>query len=135
MSQSHLRKPKKPTQLIVWWRLGLGLAILVGLSAALFIAADWAPSVPSNYKTATGKILEIRKVVVGTRESQYGGKILYGAEAHVQYIADGQLRDRWLRASDDLPRESLLLKLAAQPTECLVYWPPNHPESAKCSLK
>ena len=135
MSQSHLRRPKKPTQPIVWWRLALGLAILAGLSAAMFVAASWVHSVPSTYKTATGKILEIRKVVDGTRESQYGGKILYGAEAHVQYIADGQLRDRWLRASDDLPRESLLLKLAAHPTECLVYWPPHHPENARCSLK
>jgi hypothetical protein len=29
----------------------------------------------------------------------------------------------------------MLLKLATHPTECLVYWPPGHPENAKCSLR
>jgi Carboxypeptidase regulatory-like domain len=50
-------------------------------------------------------------------------------------VADGQIQDRWLRASDDLPPESLVLKLVAHPTKCLVYWPPNHSENAKYSLK
>jgi len=135
MSQSHIRKPKHPPQPVVWWRLALGSSILVVMFAALFLVVNWVRSVPSTYETATGKILEIRKVVDGIRESQSGGKIFYGAEAHVQYMAEGQMQDRWLRASDDLTQESLLLKLAAHPTECLVYWPPHHPENAKCSLK
>jgi hypothetical protein len=134
MSKSHIRSPKQP-QPIVWWRLALGIAILALSSAALYLLVNWVHSFPSTYKTATGTILEIRKVVDGTRDSQYGGTILYGAEARVQYMVDGQMQDRWLRASDDLAREGLLLKLAAHPTKCLVYWPPNHPENAKCSLK
>lgn len=77
----------------------------------------------------------MRRVVDHTRDTLYGGKIIYRAEAHVQYLADGRMQDRWVRASDDLPQESLLLKLAAHPTECLVYWPPNQPENAKCSLR
>jgi hypothetical protein len=76
-----------------------------------------------------------KKIVDGIRETEYGGRILYSTEARVQDAVDGQLQDRWLRASDDLTRENLLLKLAAHPTECVVYWPPNHPENAKCSLK
>jgi hypothetical protein len=135
MSRSHLRRPKQPPQPVVWWRLALGTAILAVSCAALWFIANRVHSVPSTYKTASGTILEIRKVVDGTRETNYGGTILYRAEAHVQYMADGQAQDRWLRASDDLTRESLLLKLAAHPTKCLVYWPPNHPENAKCSLK
>jgi hypothetical protein len=135
MSQSHIRKPKQTPQPVVWWRLALGSSILVVLFAALFLVVNWVRSIPSTYETATGKILEIRKVVDGMRESQSGGKILYGAEAHVQYMTEGQMQDRWLRASDDLTQETLLLKLAAHPTECLVYWPPHHRENAKCSLK
>ena len=135
MSQSHIRQPKQPPPSIVWWRLGLYAAILVISFAALFAIVNWVHSFPSNYETADGKILEIRKVVDGTRDSQYGGRILYRVEAHVQYMANGQMQDRWLRASDDLAREGLELKLAAHPTKCLVYWPPNRPENAKCSLK
>jgi len=135
MSRSHLKRPKQPPQPIVWWRLALGSAILAVAFAVLFFIADWVRSYPSTYETTAGKILEIRKVVDGTRETQYGGTILYGAEARVQYMVNGQIQDRWLRASDDLSRESLLLKLAAHPTGCLVYWPPDHPENAKCSLK
>lgn len=105
------------------------------LLAAVYLAANWIHSFPSPDQTATGTILEIRKVVDHTRDTLYGGNISYRLEAHVQYVADGQMHDRWLRASDDLTRESQLIKLAAHPTKCLVYWPPNHPENAKCSLK
>ncbi len=134
MSQSHINKPKHPAPM-VWWQLALSSAILLVFFAALFVMANWVHSVPSTYETATGQILEIRTVVDGTRDMGYGGKILYGAEAHVQYLLNGRMQDRWLRASDDLPRESVPLKLAAHPTSCLVYWPPNHAENAKCSLK
>jgi hypothetical protein len=135
MSQSHIKKPKQPPQPIVWCRFAIGSAVFLLLFAALFVIVNWVHTVPSTYETANGKILEIRNVVDATLETQSGGKILYGAEAHVQYLLNGRMQDRWLRVSDDLPRESLVLKLAAHPTKCLVYWPPNHPENAKCSLK
>jgi hypothetical protein len=135
MSQSRSRRLPKPPQPIVWWHIALGFATVLILLAAVYLAANWIHSFPSPHQTATGTILEIRKVVDNTRDTLYGGKINYRLEAHVQYVADGQKQDRWLRASDDLTRESLLLKLAAHPTNCLVYWPPNHPENAKCSLK
>src|SRR5262249_52075185 len=125
----------KPPQPVVWWHIALGLAILLIGVAAVYLAANWVHSFPSTHETATGKILEIRKVVDHTRDTLYGGKISYRAEAHVRFTADGQMQDRWIRASDDLPQDSLLLKLAANPTECIVYWAPGHPENAKCSLK
>jgi hypothetical protein len=135
MSQSRVGRQAKPPQPVVWWHVALGFATFLILLAAVYLAANWIHSLPSTHETATRTILEIRKVVDNTRDTLYGGKINYRLEAHVQYVADGQLQDRWLRASDDLTRESLLLKLAAHPTNCLVYWPPNHPENAKCSLK
>jgi hypothetical protein len=135
MSQSRITTQSKPPQPIVWWHVAVGLAILLIGVAAAFLTANWVHSLPTTYETATGKILEMRKVVDHTRDTLYGGKISYRAEAHVQYLVDGRMQDRWVRASDDLPQESLLLKLAAHPAQCLVYWPPNQPENAKCSLK
>jgi len=135
MSHRHLAKPKQPPQPVVWWRVALISAVPVVLLVALFCGVSWVHSYPSTYKTAPGRILEIRKVVDGIVESRFGGRILYGVEAHVQYKVDGQMRDRWLRVTDDLLREHLLLKLASHPTECVVYWPPDHPENVRCSLK
>lgn len=135
MSQRRITRNAKPPQPIVWWHVALGLTILLTGIAAAFLTINWVHSLPSNYETATGKILEMRKVVDHTSDTLYGGKISYRADAHVRYLADDQMQDRWIRASDDLSQESLLLKLASHPTECLVYWPPRHPENAKCSLK
>src|SRR5579863_7854272 len=111
MSQSHVKKLKQPPPPIIWWRLALASAVFLGLFAALFLFVNRVRLVPTNYETANGKILEIRNVVDGTLDTQAGGKIFYGAEAHVQFLLDGQMQDRWMRASDDLSRESLVLKL------------------------
>ena len=113
----------------------MGIAALLLSVAALFLVANWLHSVPPAYDMTQGKILELREAIDGTRETQYGGKIRYRIDAHVQYVVDGQAEDRWLRASDDLSPESLAVKLNAHPTQCLVYWLPNHSETAKCSLK
>jgi hypothetical protein len=135
MSRSRIKRQAKPPQPLLWWHVALGFATVLISLAAVYLAANWIHSFPSPRETAAGTILEIRKVVDNTRDTLYGGNISFRLEAHVRYSADGQMQDRWLRASDDLTRESLLLKLAAHPTKCLVYWPPNHPENAKCSLK
>ena len=132
---SRIRRQPEPPQPIVWWHVGLGFMAFLILVGAVYLTANWIRSLSSTRETATGTILEIRKVVDDTRETLYGGKIDYRLEARVQYLAGGQMQDRWLRASDDLTQDTLLLKIAAHPTKCLVYWPPNHPENAKCSLK
>lgn len=135
MSQSRLTREPKPPRPIVWWHIAVGLAtLLIGVGAA-FLAANWINSYPSAYETAKGRIIEVRRVVDHTRDTLYGGKISYRAEAHVLYLANSQMQNRWVRVSDDLSQETLLLKLASHPTECVVYWPPNHQEKAKCSLK
>ena len=135
MSKRGIRRQSKPPRPIVWWHIALGFVTVLVMLAAVYLAANWIHSFPSPHETATGTILEIKKVVNNTRDTTYGGKISYRLEAHVQYVADGQMQDRWLLASDDLTQETLLFKLAAHPTKCLVYWPPNHPQNAKCSLK
>lgn len=101
----------------------------------MVLVYNWAHSSSPNYETAKGRVLGVRKVVDSTRDSIYGGRIYYRIETHVQYELNGKTQDRWLRASDDMPRETLALKLAHNPTECLVYWIPDHPENAKCSLR
>lgn len=135
MSHSHIRKAKEVPPPSPWWRIALFPAVMAVLCAALFIFANWVTTLPKTYERAQGKILEVRRHVDSIHESSYGTKVVYGLEAHVQYTMNGQMQDRWLSASDDLPKEILALKLAAHPTECMVYWPPKHPESAKCSLQ
>jgi hypothetical protein len=135
LSRSRLKRPEAPSQPLAWWTIALGPAVLVIAFGTLWGISNWVYSFPPDYKTTNGKILEIRKVVDGVVESQFGSKVVYGAEAHVQYVAHGQKQDRWLRASDNMSREVLFVKLASHPTECLVYWPPDQPENAKCWLK
>jgi hypothetical protein len=135
MSHRHIKRPETPLRPIVWWKLALWSAIFVASIGAIWAFANWVHSFSSTYKTADGKILEIRKTVDGVVETQYGSRVVYGLEARVQYPLDGQMQDRWLRASDNMPRETLMLKLAKHPAECLVYWPPNHPENARCWFK
>ena len=103
--------------------------------AALFFANNWLHSYPWAYKTTTGKILDTRQVIDGARDSMYGGRIVYAAEAYVQYTIDGHSQLRWLRISDDMSQVRTLEKLADHPTKCIVYWLPELPENAKCSLK
>ena len=135
MSHSHIKKPEAPPRPIGWWKLALASAIFVALIGVLWTVANWTHSFPSNYVTADGKILEMRKTVDGVAETNYGSRVFYGIEARVQYMLDGKMQDRWLRASDNMPRETLALKLAKHPTECLVYWATDHPENARCWLK
>src|SRR4051812_2198527 len=122
MSHSHIRERKQSPLPIIRWRSVLGLAGVVAVFAGAYPTIDWIRSSSSISETAPAKVLEVRKVVDHTQDTLYGGKIIYRAEAHVQYVADGQLQDRWLRVSDGLTQDSLLLKLAAHPTECLAHW-------------
>jgi hypothetical protein len=134
MSKSHIRKAAPPEP-FVWWKPVLMLFALVALTGVWWAAINWSRSLPSNFITAKGRILELRRSVDGSVDSIYGGRIIYGAEARVLYAADGQSHEGWLRVSTGLPRDTLLLKLASHPSECVVYWPPDHPEDARCWLK
>lgn len=135
MSHRHIRMPEAPPQPLVWWRVALWPGVIVVLVCAVWVIANWVHGAPGNYETAHGRILEMRQVVDGVRDSKYGGRIVYGVQARVQYSVNGQMQERWLRASDHMGRESLALKLAQNPTECLVYWPPEQPENARCWLE
>ena len=136
MSHSHIEQSKPPRQTtIAWWKLALCFAALVIMVAVVYLAPNWMLPFPAAHDSAEAKILEIRKVVDHTAESRFGGKIFYHFEAHVQYVANDKLQDRWLRIADDLPTETLLVRLADHPGHCLAQWLPHHSENARCSLK
>jgi hypothetical protein len=134
MSHSHIHAPEpQPAQVSGWkimWILSVGFAVF----AILFLAFNWQQSFRPPHITTRGKILEIRRVVDGTSNVGYRGSILYGFEARVAFTANGQPQTRWLRLSDDNGRAALTLKLAAQPSECIVYWSEHYPENVKCAL-
>ena len=134
MSQSHIKTQPQPPRPIACWQIVLSLCCVLVLLISAYLISNLIHSYPVPYEKTTGTILEIRKVVDGTLDSRYGGKILYKFEAHVRYLEDGRQQDRWLRISA-VTTEALLLKRAAQPTHCIVYWPPDQPENAKCSLQ
>jgi hypothetical protein len=136
MSHSHIRQAKPPAApSLVWWHFALPLAAVLVLLGFVYLISNWIHSFPSAYETANAEVLETRKVVEGTIDSRYGGKILYRFEAHVHYVVDGRMQDRWLRISDDPTRDAVLLKLAGHPTQCVAYWPPKFPENARCLLR
>src|SRR3569833_540065 len=118
MTEDHIRERKEPPQPIIRGRSVLGLCGVVAVFVMAYPTINLIHSSPTKSETATAKVLEVRKVIDHTQDTPYGGKIIYRAEAHVQYVADGILQERWLRVSDDLAQDSLLLKQAAHPTAC-----------------
>jgi hypothetical protein len=94
---------------------------------------DWHSDLDDS--TAKGKILETRIVVDHIRESYYGGRILYRIEARVKYQIQNGQQERWMAASEATSeREVLSFRLEPSPINCLVHWPPKHPENARCQL-
>jgi hypothetical protein len=134
VSHSHIRATKLPRRR-PWIEIPLIAGFTVLTALFLFITLASMNS-DRRFSTANGKVMETRIVVDHTRESFYGGYIFYRIEAHTNYLLNGQPQERWLTASEVTEgREQLELKLATHPKTCLVYWPPDHPENAKCDLK
>ncbi len=78
----------------------------------------------------------MRIVVDGIRQSIYGGRISYRLEVRVNYDLVGTPQDRWITTDTvTSAREEMAAKIARNPKQCLVYWKPNHPESARCHLE
>ncbi|MGA9072411.1 MAG: hypothetical protein WB424_19275 [Terracidiphilus sp.] len=134
MSHSHIRKPKPEPSQQPWLAVAIGATLIVFLAIAVLIKTyDWQTD--ADHLTATGKVLETRIVVDHTRESNYGGRIFYRIDARVQYEIQGGQQERWIAASEaTTERELLSIKLAPSPKNCLVHWPPKHPENARCLL-
>ena len=114
----------------------LGGASLLLFAALLVLGPRWTRTIDTSYHTATGQVLETRISVAGTRDTLYGGRILYRIETLVRYDLHGQIRERWMPTSeitDD--RDLLTLRLVKRPSSCEVYWTPTHPENPNCLLK
>lgn len=135
MSHSHIRIPK-PLPRRNRWTEAVILALFAALAALYVVDKSYDWSADRQYSTAEGKILETRIVVEHTSESRYGGQIFYRTEARTRFAVNGQEQMRWLTASEPTTtRELLAAKLSSNPTQCEVYWAPNHPETAKCRLE
>ena len=137
MSHTHIRAPKAPRQPVkpqyLFW---ICVPVLVlGLCAVFFWSNFHASEFWDRHSTANGIILETRVDIDHTRDSLYGGIILYRLYAHVKFEANGQDQDRWLKVlTGTTSRLELLAKAATSPKACLVYWSPGHLENAECKI-
>src|SRR5262249_45100826 len=102
MSQSHIRIPKQPppSQPSIWWSLVVSFVLVLLAVGVVFVTSNWIHSFPHHYDRATGKVLETRKTIDAIHESRFGSRVFYRLEVHVQYLAYGQMQDRWIRISD-----------------------------------
>jgi hypothetical protein len=134
MSHSHIRvckplPPRKP------WLERTFIVTYVLLVAVVFLFIWWDRPHEPNIVTE-GKILATRIVVDNIRHTRFGGRVDYRLEAHVSYDLNGSPQDRWLTADTvGTSRETIAAQIDGNPRNCLVYWRPNHPESARCQLQ
>jgi hypothetical protein len=135
MSHSHIRIAKPIPQRRRWIEvLFIACACLLVLVALSWILIG-APF-DTKHETAIGKITESHVAIMGSRDSRFGGYILYQIQVHVRYSYSGQTQDRWIVGSElSSSREILQALLNAHPNSCEVYWMPNHPENAKCRFE
>ena len=134
MSHSHIRVPKPAKRDSPWIPI-IGTVLIVVLVAWLAFGRLFQWPLNPNDTTADGKILETRIVVDHLRDSQYGGLIYYRIEAQVKYQIQGKEQEQWIAASEATTDQILLAaRISSHPKTCLVYWPPNHPDNAKCRL-
>ena len=54
MSQSRITRKPKPSRPIVGWHIALGIATILLMAVAVYLAANWIHSFPSTFETATG---------------------------------------------------------------------------------
>jgi hypothetical protein len=135
ISRHRIHVPKPPPSREPWIAFPIvigtvGFTVIVALGPLMDSLSD------RPYATALGTVLETRLVVDRIGEGYYGSSAYYRIEARVRFLQKSQVQERWLVAPQmDSKRDLLLIKLAGQPKSCLVYWPPEHPENAKCDLK
>jgi len=132
MSRSHIRAQNARAKR--WTRREVAMAAMVlAVMAIVLVARLYRFPFVSSYKTASAVVLDVRTVpwngVENGRE-----QTRYRVELRVRYEQDGQTEDRWLPVNDETARRLLADGLAARPTVCVVYWPPRHPENARCRL-
>lgn len=136
MSRSHIRVKRTPhrprDRTSVASRVA---AVLVIVLILIFVTTRMRnPFRVKGHETATATILETRLALASIVDGGRGGYALYRIEAHVTYDLHGTPQDRWISASEAERRDDLELVLARHPATCLAYWPPGHPENARCAL-
>jgi len=135
MSHSHVRVPRQNAGRKYRFEAVI-FAVAIVLGGFYVHSRLWPHPVDQSHETATGKVLETRLVVVGTKENSYGGFILYRIEAHVTYPVNGHTQDRWMPASEvSGDRNFLALLMVKQTGKCTVYWSLHHEQNPMCLLQ
>lgn len=135
MSRSHVRISDSPPRQRRWLEvlvIGSALLLILGLALSMFMRAPF----DMEHDTATGAVLESKIVVVGLRDTTYGGVVLYQIEVRVRYSHDRKTQDQWMVGSAaNSSRQELQAQLNRSPQACEVYWEPSHPENARCRFQ
>jgi hypothetical protein len=137
MSQSHIRvrreaPPAKPHYVFV----AFVFCALVAVCASIFWSNFRGSMFWETHSAAEGQVSETRVVVDRIIDSTYGGRVLYRLEAHVRFMAEGQMQERWMVVREDTHDRALLMaEQASNPKTCEVYWTSGHPEDAGCMFQ
>jgi hypothetical protein len=133
MSQTHVKPGKRPaaSNSVGLWRWPTAIIVL---SVAAMLLIVWL-NARIDYVTTRGNVLETRIDVVGRRDSQQGGYILYQTKALVRYHLGDEDTNRWMPASDlSSSRDLLEVSLADHPKSCFVTWQAGYPENPRCQF-
>jgi hypothetical protein len=86
----------------------------------------------AEWPSARVTLSDFRTLPIEAIESQRGSKLLYQAEAKVEYVVNGKTHSRWLpilSKSDD--KQSLQFEFGLlRRTACYVHWDQAQPDSA-----
>lgn len=134
MSRIRLRASKAQPRRLQWREIAAAVIILAFI--AVFTLTRLYRTTAGAYFTSNGIVEETRIIEIPLPEDENGGLKIYRIEARVSYSLKGTRQDRWLPASEPTTTHELLeATLGTSPKTCVVYWPPKHPEDARCRLK
>jgi hypothetical protein len=134
MRRIHVRAPKARPKRLQWKEIAVGGILLAFI--AVFTLTRLYRTTAGAYFTSNEIVEEIRIIEIPMPEAENGGLKIYRIEARVSYSLNGTREDRWLPASEPTTTRDLLeARLKTPPKTCVVYWPPKHPEKARCRLK
>lgn len=134
MSRMYVRAPKAQPQRLHWKEIAVAVILLAFIGVFTLTRLYRTPA--EAYFTSNEIVEEVRIIEIPMPEAENGGLKIYRIEARVSYSSNGTREDRWLPASEPTTTRDLLeARLKALPKTCAVYWPPKHPENARCRLK
>lgn len=133
MSHSHIKVPKQRSEPpSASFRVFAVFAVAVSICTVLYLV--WMAAT-REHTSVRGTVVDARIDVVGSRESNFGGYIVYQIQAQVKYRPGSLDQVRWMPASDiSGSKELLVATLAAHPKLCSVTWEVGHPDNPRCQF-